>query len=248
MTDQFDQASLSFKFDSKLILLFVIFFPLLISLGLWQLDRADEKRQLQQNFLVAKQKPATQWDAHNLENYRLVSETGYFDQKRYWLLDNRVNNGKVGFDVIMSFVSRDKILFVNRGWVQGDISRQSLPVFDTPKGTINIIGRVYLPLDQKKLSRSDQWPKIIGSMELDAMSLDVSVANPGGVVRLQGDSQGALITGWPEVNVSVEKHQGYALQWFAMALALLVLLLNSSSNVFSLVVTALKKKVRVNRL
>lgn len=242
MTDQFDQPSLAFKFDSKLILLFIVFFPLLISLGLWQLDRAEEKRQLQRNFLLAKQKPAIQWDSHNLENYRLISETGYFDQKRYWLLDNRVNNGKVGFDVIMSFTSRDKTLFVNRGWVQGDISRKSLPVFDTPKGLVKIIGRVYLPLNQKKLSRPSQWPKIMGSMDLEAMSLELSVASPGGVVRLQGDSQGALITGWPEVNVSVEKHQGYAVQWFAMAVALLVLLLNASSNIALLIHRAVTQR------
>jgi cytochrome oxidase assembly protein ShyY1 len=158
--------------------------------------------------------------------------TGNYQPSHYWLLDNQVKNAKVGFDVIMPFAGEDKILFVNRGWVQGDLSRQSLPEVDTISSTVTIIGRVYIPTRQQQLPEANTWPKIIGSTDLASMAESLSVENPGGILRLQGDSPGALLTGWPEINVSVEKHHAYAVQWFAMAAALLIFHISSSSNIF----------------
>jgi cytochrome oxidase assembly protein ShyY1 len=54
-------------------------------------------------------------------------------------------------------------------------------------------------------------------------------------LRLAPDQPGGFRRDWPVVNVSPEKHRGYALQWFTMAAALLLLFVFRSSNLLSLV-------------
>ena len=49
-------------------------------------------------------------------------------------------------------------------------------------------------------------------------------------MRLEADSPAALRTGWEIVTVSPEKHRGYAVQWFMMAAALVVLSAFANSN------------------
>ena len=50
------------------------------------------------------------------------------------------------------------------------------------------------------------------------------------VVRLTPDSAGALLADWPLINTRPEKHTAYAVQWFLMALALLLLFVWRSSS------------------
>lgn len=226
-----DDGSVTLKFDLKLTLLCALLLPFLLFLGFWQLDRAEQKRQLLLDFSEAKQKPAVSWHDSNLENYRLVSAAGKFDSEHYWLLDNRVKQGRVGFDVIMPFYTGGQLLMVNRGWVRGDLSRKSLPKFKTPAGRLTIVGRVYRAQTNKPTyATAADWPKIIGYINTQEMADQINNRDPKGVLRLQIDSQGALQTGWPEVNVSVEKHLGYALQWFVMSLACVILFLLYGSN------------------
>ena len=52
-------------------------------------------------------------------------------------------------------------------------------------------------------------------------------------LRLDQDSVGALKTGWTTVAVQPEKHIGYAVQWFAMAITLLIMTIIANSNVVS---------------
>jgi cytochrome oxidase assembly protein ShyY1 len=52
-------------------------------------------------------------------------------------------------------------------------------------------------------------------------------------LRLDQDSIGALKTGWTTVAVKPEKHVGYAVQWFAMAITLLIMTIIANSNVVS---------------
>ena len=46
-----------------------------------------------------------------------------------------------------------------------------------------------------------------------------------------GGRAAALTIDWPVINVTPEKHTAYAVQWFAMALVLLLLYLWRSTNV-----------------
>lgn len=214
--------------------------PLLVSLGFWQLDRAKEKTQILSALEEVKRLPGIQWNANTLESGRLVEATGHFETQKYWLLDNRIHRGKVGFEIIMPFYTDGAVALVNRGWVEGDLSRRSLPDVITPTGELTIIGRVHVAMENALVAfqSSESWPKLISRVHLEAMynSLDqnnaVNVAD--NIIRLQQDSQAALITDWPAVNVLPQKHTAYAVQWFAMAFALLTMYIIYSSNILTL--------------
>ena len=54
-------------------------------------------------------------------------------------------------------------------------------------------------------------------------------------VRIDAGEPGALQVDWQVVNMSPQTHQGYAVQWFAMAAVLLVFYLFRSSNFWQLI-------------
>lgn len=229
--------SLTLNFNLRITLLTVIFLPILISLGFWQIERANEKHSIINEITRTKRAPALPWHATDLLPYQLVVAEGKFDENRYWLLDNQVRRGKVGFDVIMPFVSKGAEILVNRGWVEGDISRRTLPKVTTPSDTIKITARTYKPfvtLEAHNGGKELGWPRIIGNLNIAEMAAGLKVEHSEYILRLQQDSPGALHTGWPEINVSEAKHKGYAVQWFAMAFALLLMYVLSSSNILSL--------------
>lgn len=219
--------------------------PLLVSLGFWQLDRAEEKENILSALEETKRLPETQWKANTLESGRLVKASGYFETQKYWLLDNKIHRGKVGFEVIMPFHIEGKMALVNRGWVEGDPSRRSLPTIDTPSGEVDIVGRSHITIDNALIDfqSSGDWPKLISSIHLEKMYESLNLEGQGqsadNIIRLQQDSQAALITDWPAVNVLPQKHVAYAVQWFAMAFALLAMYVIYSSNI--LMVAGLKE-------
>ena len=79
----------------------VLIVPLLLSLGFWQLDRADEKRALINRQNARKMQPVVQLSG-GFENaddlrYMNVAASGRYDAEHQFLIDNQVVNGKVGF-------------------------------------------------------------------------------------------------------------------------------------------------------
>jgi surfeit locus 1 family protein len=54
------------------------------------------------------------------------------------------------------------------------------------------------------------------------------------VVRLGAGQHGVLVRYWPEVAVDTSRHFSYALQWFSMAIAVVIVSLILSSNLIGL--------------
>ena len=75
------------------------------------------------------------------------------------------------------------------------------------------------------------WPKMV--QVLDIAYVEELLEEPlyPYSVRVDADSTGALTTHWPLLNVSADKHQAYAVQWFSMALALFLIYIWRSSNI-----------------
>ena len=215
------------------ITLFAIFFlPLLISLGNWQLSRAEEKQQRQTVYQQLSQLPAIPLSELNqdaYQTYRKVELRGVFDRERYWLLDNRSREGRSGYEVLMPLIGDSQgLVLVNRGWLQAPANRERLPDFETPEGEITIQGYLY-PAETNawfKHSESDllrNWPQRVLQLDPTAGAEVLGEKVFPFIIRLDDLSEGALITAWPLINSGPEKHTAYAWQWFAMALALCLL-------------------------
>lgn len=203
----------------------IVFYPVLLSLGVWQLQRADQKEKLLEEFSENKKLPPVEWSLSGNKQGRLVTLEGHFKAQEYWLLDNKIVAGKVGYEVLMPFYADNKVAIVNRGWIEGDRSRQSLPKVEIPVGRVNIIGRSHVLSKNPLLSYETTagWPKIIAATDLQLMYQELSQSSADNIIRLQPDSTAALYAQWPTVNVKPQKHIAYAVQWFAMAAALIIM-------------------------
>jgi surfeit locus 1 family protein len=221
-----------YHFDWKLTLLTALLLPLMISLGFWQLRREDEKLALQTAY-DARQREApvalSTLDITQDQQYRQVSLRGRYDNAHNFLLDNRIYQGQVGYEVIVPFETADgTVVLVNRGWMAQGRTRQELPAIPAVEEEVSIDGSVYQPVGASLVLgdalESEGWPKVIQTLaplrlaELSGTG-DASKVFPY-TVRLAAAAPGVLTRYWPVISTTPEKHRGYAVQWFAMATAL----------------------------
>ena len=233
----------AYRWDSnwKILLPVLIAVPLLMRLGFWQIERAEEKQKLQAQFdqqsslppiaLAASIQAAA--DQGLAQGNQRLSFAGYFDNQHMLLLDNRIKNGSVGYEVLAPFTTdQGASLLVNRGWIEGFADRRQLPVVPPVEEHVELIAKVYVPLGQPVLLQADQWseqwPIVVQSVDIDRLAQRMDISFYPYLLRIEAAEPGALLVDWPAVNTRAEKHWGYAVQWFLMAAALLVFWLYSS--------------------
>lgn len=217
----------------------LILLPVLLGLGFWQLDRADQKKSLQERYEARNGGTAIRLngagkaallDTTNMLWRQVILEGSYVPDKLF-LLDNQTMHNSAGYLVYTPFRLRDSeyIVLVNRGWVPLGPDRARAPQLKTPVEMLTLHGMVKFPpvpgivLDKAKNEILDN-----GYTRLQVLELDVLNYQPGGtllpyVVRLEGDSEQGLLREWQKPGFGREKHLGYAFQWFAMSAALIVI-------------------------
>lgn len=206
--------------------------PLMVGLGFWQLARGGEKAALAADFAAKQARapvPLTRLQDFDEEAlaYLPVRAVGSFRSGRYFLLDNRTRQGRFGNEVIAVFepLGSDMAVLVNRGWIPADPARREAPTVPEVEGVVTIEGYVYVapgePLLLAEQRLEPGWPKQVQAVEMDLLAEALGRSLGGGLfghpVRLEADSPGALAADWEVVNVSPERHTGYAVQWFTMA-------------------------------
>jgi len=222
--------------------------PLLIYLGFWQLQRAEEKALLATAFAERQASVPVLLSADLAGRtdslaYLPVRIRGKFVAGRDILLDNRLQRGQFGYEVVSPVVlsSGGDVVLVNRGWIAGDSARRSLPTVPVPNESIDVTGHLYIAPGEPYLlaeqSFAGPWPKVIQALEMGKLRPVIEEAVSAGtmfphLVRLDSGQAGALQVDWQVINVSPQKHRGYAVQWFCMAAALGILFVLRSSNVW----------------
>lgn len=210
------------------------FAPLLFWLGLWQLDREVEKSQLQQDYDLRAVAPSMSIDAIDWEREDLaflkVSAKGEFVTGSVYLLDNKIHDGSVGYELINPFTTEaGQTILVNRGWIAQGPSRSELPPIPFLEGPVEILGTIYVPLDDVFLlsgveeAEVIKGPKVIQSIQIDNIGADLAKKIAPYTVRLLDNSPGLEQANWQAINMLPEKHRAYAVQWFAMLFALLAM-------------------------
>lgn len=223
-----------------------VFLPLTISLGFWQLDRAEQKRGILAAQEMQKQLPAignAEWQQDRTNHLRRIDLQLSFDPDRFLLLANRLMEGQVGYEVISlaySAAQPEQVQLVNRGWVPASFDRNELPDIEPVVGLQEVQGYYYCPEPNSMIRQSTEfdgrWPAILFDLDDSAVQQIFSDEEPLPLpceIRLNGSSDLAFYVDWQIVNQSVAKHIGYAVQWFSMAFALIILALFSNSNLGS---------------
>ena len=233
--------SLSFTYQFKLAptIALAIVFPILISLGFWQLDRADIKQHQLDTFNERSNQPAMLLTVDMVPDnndvlYKKFIVQGRYNTKQYFLIDNRVHQQQVGFYVISLFNVKDsdKKILVNRGWVKGNRYRADLPVIETPGEEITIQGEGYIPrknffaMDNSEID-IQKFPHVIQNIDFTAISEALKSDLYPFILRLDNKDKTGFVRDWKVVTSSPEKSQSYAAQWFTMALVVVLIYLST---------------------
>lgn len=233
MSDSAEQSRRRWQFDWRLLLFSGLFLPLLVGLGVWQLDRAGEKKaQLAQWQQQAGSLSWAEQQASGLEPGRPVTVSGRFGEQS-WLLDNRTRDGAPGYEVLTLFYPVEgPAVVVNRGWLQAPRRREDLPAISRPDGEVRLQGRLSdfpePPVLKDVMPESEAWPRRTQSLSHQQV-LREQEDTAGLVLRLSGAEQpGAYRADWAPDLMGPQTHYGYALQWFSLATALVILTLIAS--------------------
>lgn len=209
--------------DWRLALFSGVFLLIFLNLGFWQLDRSEEKQLMLKEAEVRANNAGVDITADiKVEVGQRLRTRGKFAEKPVFYIDNRVLNGRVGYEVVQVFEAAEFSVLVNRGFVPGGQTRQELP--ELPPyfaGEQEITGLAYLTElaepEQNFKSGDPIVAQVIKPQSLgDAFDLELF----SHVLRLDEAHPDALPRYWPVSTMSPERHMGYAVTWFAMALAL----------------------------
>jgi cytochrome oxidase assembly protein ShyY1 len=230
---------LTWQINWPLTALAVLLLPTLVSLGFWQLSRAEEKREAMAAFEQLRMeaaRPLSQLD-DAAPDYTNAQVRGEFDNARTLLIDNRVLKGRFGYEVVspLHIAGSERWVLVNRGWIEGDPSRRTLPEVPSLAGEIELRGHLYRDRAGFELTGGEMgrgWPRVVPYLDYDQLRGELGVQLAPYSLRLDADSNGALTVAWQIVNQGPQQHVGYAVQWFAMSVALVLAWLFASSNLW----------------
>ncbi len=203
-----------------------------LSLGRWQLSRAAQKEVLQAHRdaqaglerldggkLALLANPALMLD-------REVALRGHWIVQQMVFLDNRQMNDKQGFYVVtpMQLEASAGVILVQRGWVARNfLDRTALPEVQTPKGTVDIVGRIVPPPSKLYELGADQPGRIRQNLDLSKFRTETGLPLLAVSVQQMGPASDGLLRDWPRPATGVEKHYGYAFQWFALSALITIL-------------------------
>ncbi|MGH8686641.1 MAG: SURF1 family protein [Burkholderiales bacterium] len=171
-----------------------------IALGQWQTGRAAQKRAL----------------AANEKHLRL---SGEFLERYTVLLDNKLNEGRPGYEVVQPLHLADgRNVLVDRGWIAAPVHREQLPQIRTPPGAHEIEGRV-LDHFPRAYAPSDTPPegRVWQNVEVPTFAAWSGLALEPYVIEQHSPFPDGLARNWPPADYGVEMHESYALQWYSLA-------------------------------
>jgi cytochrome oxidase assembly protein ShyY1 len=208
-----------------------VLLAVMVALGFWQLDRAEQKQQMLADYeaAVAGVPRPLQWPAPPAGRTPAhVRVEGRYLEQGQLLLDNQIRDGRAGVRV-WTPLRRDsgEIILVDRGWVALP-GRDRLPdlAVDTQRRSVSGLWR---PLPEagfslgNRLCESPDKPQRVQypSVEEIACRFDAPLAD--GLLLLDPEARDGFQRQWRPDHLNPRVHWGYALQWFGFAAALLVI-------------------------
>lgn len=219
----------------------ILTMALFARLGVWQLHRAAEKKAIiAARQQAAKENPTSlnRWlGVHSgvQSLYRsAVSVRGRPDTRHQLLLDNQTAQGIAGYDVWtpVRLPGRGSVIvLVDRGWVPMNPDRSVRPDPQMPDEVVTLRGVLRdLPapgirLGEHGCEADGAWPRIVNYPKLEDIQCLFGTRLVNGLILLNPDESYGFRREWDTFPIKPIRHYSYAAQWFAMALAVLVVFL-----------------------
>lgn len=213
-------------------------FALFARLGWWQSGRAVEKAATLEAARIALASPALKplagaHDASRMRAYDRAGGRGRFVGAPLWL-DNQQQDGRVGLRAYRVFQPEGGLpLLVDAGWMPIGPDRRRLPVLALPAGEVEVRGLLAPPpsaglhLGEPLARQGDAWLMV----RLDTGAIAQALALPAPLAPRVLRLDPALPFGAARDlemlanTLPPEKHRGYAVQWFGLAITVLVIAL-----------------------
>lgn len=209
----------------SIIVLFL--FPLLLTLGLWQINRGATKNRIQMQFSQRSQSIPIDLNSLNSidleKNYFPGIMKGHFANQHSYLLDNKIKLHKIGYEVFTPFILKgsQKIILVNRGWIPQGLNRKEIPKIPILENEIIIQGLIIFPTTSFSFKQKSEnsWPKRIQTInshflkknQLEPFILVIDKKQPYSFIPL-----------WRPVSLQASRHYAYAFQWLVLGLTLFI--------------------------
>ncbi len=197
---------------------------LTIFLGNWQSGRAVEKEALQLRLEELKHEPPVAIGKAGVDaaalDLRQVAARGEWLPGYLVLLDNKVLRGAVGYHVLMPLRIEGSSMHVliNRGWVAAKPRRADLPTVKTPGGVVEIQGMARIPtLRFMELSSQTTEGRIWQNVTIERFRKWSNLELQPVLVQQTSAADDSLMRQWERPDLGIDKHRGYALQWYALA-------------------------------
>jgi len=231
-----------FKFKLIPTLIFAITFCGFIVLGFWQIDRADQKNVLNSNYTDRQQEAIIVLDKNNVIDekssllWRKVEFEGSFINKQNIILDNQIFNQIAGFNIITPFKIKgsDSLVLINRGWHPNLKNREMLPIINEISDERILQGHIAsFPVSGIKLGKNNIETlnsQIFRFQRLDAAELNYffSAKIMPYMIYLDPIIDKELYGNFKLPAPDSQKNYGYAFQWFAFAITLLIIFIRLS--------------------
>lgn len=231
-------GDLKFRFRWVPTLLLALPIPLFVGLGIWQIDRADQKRE--QTRLLSERAKLSPYQVGPLAvapedlRYRALQARGAYDAAGQILIENRRHNNRTGFHVITPLRIDDSEMrvLVNRGWIPADTDGNPPPA-PVPGGETMVTGTTHIPAPPALvlhggIDAAQNWGTRWPYLTVDLFAARTGYPVQPVVILLDKDAPGGFQRTWPREMPKEGMHIGYAIQWFAFALIALVLWLRLS--------------------
>jgi surfeit locus 1 family protein len=206
---------------------------LLVSLGRWQLRRAEEKRALFDSFAAgADATQVIELGTAPVRRYQHVEAAGRYDETRQVLIDNMMHAERAGYFVITPFaLAGGGWVLVNRGWVPLGASRAERPNIPVDGGARRVRGRAdHMPSPGiqmgKKAELTPPYPVVAAfpdRADIARLLRETSWTAATDLVLLDPGEPDGYVRNWSAPGFPPLRHIGYAVQWFALALTLAVI-------------------------
>lgn len=198
-------------------------------LGVWQLDRAAQKEALQQSLDTRSRLPAIEAamladtaEAAAEQHYRRTVVRGHWVSAATVFLDNRQMDARQGFFVVTPLRLSDAaggVVLVQRGWVPRDLlDRTKVPSLPDEPGEVTVIGQIAPPPGRLYDFAGAASGVIRQNLDIAAFAQEFSLPlKPLSILQdADGAPQDGLLRLWPRPDVGIQRHYGYAFQWFAL--------------------------------
>jgi len=205
---------------------------IMVQLGNWQLSRAQEKEARQERLDLLSQEPAVVLPPTEVKledfQYRQVEARGEYVPGHTIYLDNKIYRGVAGYHIItpLRIGTSSMHVLVNRGWAPADRDRSKLPEAVPPSGQVSVSG-IATTATQKTLELSQDLVsgRVWENLNIDRYRSATGLTLQPVMILQKDDVQDGLVRQWPRPDSGSAKNLGYAVQWFAMALAVLIIYL-----------------------